>query len=193
MLRFAVLGRYLLIAGLLAPVCGCSSDLKLEDLQSGATGALQAIPQAAQAIVPEAVKAPVGSATEVYTRVARGALTCWMGGHGGMRQTHLFQADAKPRSEGGAAQIDIHERLESKPNIPGRRVFTVSITPLGEGASVKVENLGLPPQRGEEMRADVDRWAAAEEGCLKEPITEGWAVPAVDTSADKGKPKKPKS
>ncbi|MBU2582621.1 MAG: hypothetical protein KJ622_12970 [Alphaproteobacteria bacterium] len=191
MQRFAVLGRYLTIAALFAAVGGCSSNIKLEDLQSGATGALKAIPQAAQAIVPKAVKPPVGSATEVYTRVARGALTCWMGGQGGMRATHLFQADAKPRSEGGAAQIDIHERLKDKPNVPGKRVFAVTIAPLGEGASVTVDNLGLPQQEGEAMSLDVERWAAAEEGCPKEPITEGWAIPAAVTEPAQARKPKP--
>ncbi|KUO57005.1 MAG: hypothetical protein APF80_15475 [Alphaproteobacteria bacterium BRH_c36] len=189
MLRVAALNRFLWVAGLTMLACGCSPNVKLEDLQSGATGAIVAIPAAAQALVPKAIKPPVGSATEVYTRVARGALTCWMGGLGGMRDTHLFQADAKPRSEGGAAQIDIHERIADKPNIPGRRVFAVSITPLGEGASVASENLGLPAEKGDAMRADVDRWAAAEEGCLAEPITEGWTPPEAETSISAVKPK----
>ena len=190
MSQLAMLIRYPMIAGLVALAAGCSSNVKLEDLQAGATGAIQAIPQAATALVPKAVKQPVGSSTEVYTRIARGALTCWMGGHGGMRKTHLFQADAKPRSKGGAAQIDIHERLKGKPNVPGRRIFAVSITPVGEGASVTAENLGLPQEQGEAMLADVERWAAAEEGCLKEPITEGWATPVVDTKKRAaGKPK----
>ena len=190
MLRLAAFSRYLSIAGLAMLACGCSSNVKLEELQSGATGALNAIPEAAKALVPKGVKPPVGSSTEVYTRVARGALTCWMGGHGGMRKTHLFQADAKPRSKGGAAQSDIHERLKGKPNVPGRRIFAVSITPVGEGASVTAETLGLPQEQGEAMFADVERWAAAEEGCLKEPITEGWATPVVDTKKRAaGKPK----
>lgn len=183
--------RITLIAGLGVLACGCSSNIKLEDLQTGATGALSSIPKAANALVPKAIKPPVGSATEVYTRVARGALTCWMGGHGAMRETYLFQADAKPRSQGGAAQIDIHERLKHKPNIPGRRVFSVSISPVGDAATVSAENLGLSRQQGESMISDVERWAAAEEGCLKEPITEGWATPVVDTKKQAGK--KPKS
>ncbi len=190
--RLVVLSRHTAIASLCLLACGCSSNIKLEDLQTGATGALNAIPTAAQSLVPKAIKQPVGSATEVYTRVARGALTCWMGGHGGMRRMYLFQADAKPRSEGGAAQIDLHERIKDKPNIPGRKVFAVSISPVGENAAVSAENLGLPQQQGESMLADVQRWAAAEEGCLKEPITEGWATPVAGTKK-KTAAKKPKS
>lgn len=163
---------------------GCSPDVKLEDLQANATGTLAAIPAAATSLVKNAIKPPKGTATEVYTRIARGALTCWMGAHGKLKGTHLFQADARPRSEGGAAQIDIHERIERSPNVPGRKVFAVSIVPLGESAVVTSENLGLPQEKAERMRTDVDRWAAAEEGCAPEPITDGWTPPAAPASAE---------
>lgn len=157
-----------------AIAAGCSNGLKLEDLQSGATGALSAIPAAAKSLVPTAIKQPVGSATEVYTRVARGALTCWLGPYGSLKKTHLFQAEAQPRSEGGAAQIAIHERIQGSPNQPGRKVFKIDIAPVGEKASVTAENLGLPQKQGDAMRADVERWAAADEGCLAKPIADGW-------------------
>lgn len=160
---------------------GCSNDLKLEDLQAGATGALSQLPAAASSLVPTAMKQPVGTATQVYTRVARGALTCWMGAHGSLKGTHLFQAVAQPRAKGGAANIDIHERVKGKPNQPGRKAFVVAISPVGEKAVVSAQNLALPEKLGEDMIADVHRWAAADEGCFKEPITEGWAPP--DTAA----------
>lgn len=184
MSKDAVLIRVCIIVGLAAGAVGCSPDVKLEDLQSNATGALTAIPAAATALVPKVVKPPVGSATEVYRRVAHGAVTCWLGVHGGMRATHLFQADAKPPSEGGAAQIDIHERLNDKPNFPGRKVFAVSIKPVGENASVSSENLGFPESKGDAMKSDVERWAANEQGCLQEPITEGWEIPKPAASGD---------
>ncbi len=174
-------------------VGGCSSDMKLEDLQSSATGALSQIPAAASSLVPKGIKQPVGSATEVYTRVARGALTCWMGAHGSLKGTHLFQAVAQPRAKGGAARIDIHERLKGKPNLPGRKVFVVSISPTGASAIVSAENQGLSEKQAEEMTSDVHRWAAADEGCFKEPITEGWAPPSqVAEPAQSQKSKKKK-
>ncbi|MCH9806609.1 MAG: hypothetical protein K0U74_02650 [Alphaproteobacteria bacterium] len=169
---------------------GCSGDLKLEDLQAGATGALSQIPAAASSLVPKGIKPPVGTATEVYTRVARGALTCWMGAHGSLKGTHLFQAEAQPRAKGGAARIDIHERLKGKPNQPGKKVFVVSISPVGSSAVVGAENLALGEKLGEGMKADVHRWAAAEEGCFKEPILDGWAVPADGAKPAAGTGKK---
>ena len=166
----------LLIVGFTAVVSsGCSSGLKLEDLQ---TSGLAGIPEAASSLIPVATKTPVGSATEVYTRVARGVLTCWMGAHGSLKGTHLFQAEAQPRTQGGAAEINVHERIKNAPNQPGRKVFSVSITPVGDQASVVAENLALPREQGDSMREDVERWAANEEGCLKTPITEGWTTPS---------------
>ncbi len=171
------IGRFATAVALVAyaaAAAGCSNNLKLEDLQSGATGALAAIPAAAKSIVPGAIKQPVGSATEVYTRVAHGAVTCWLGPQGPLKGTHLFQAKAQPRSEGGAAEIAIHERIKGAPNQPGKKVFLVAITPIGERASVSSNNLGLPQPQGDSMRSDVERWAADDVGCLAEPIAEGW-------------------
>ena len=165
----------LLFVGFTAVVSsGCSSGLKLENLQ---TSGLAGIPEAAGSLIPVVAKTPVGSATEVYTRVARGVLTCWMGAHGSLKGTHLFQAEAQPRTQGGAAEINVHERINSAPNQPGRKVFSVSITPVGDQASVVAENLALPQAQGDSMREDVERWAAEDEGCLKAPITEGWTTP----------------
>ena len=171
------IGRFanaLALVACTAAAAGCSNNLKLEDLQSSTTGALAAIPAAAKSIVPTAIKQPVGSATEVYTRVAHGALTCWLGPQGPLKGTHLFQAEAQPRSEGGAAEIAIHERIDGAPNQPGKKVFLVAITPVGDGASVSANNLGLPQPQGDSMRSDVERWAADDVGCLAEPIAEGW-------------------
>ncbi|MEQ8825456.1 MAG: hypothetical protein RIC14_13890 [Filomicrobium sp.] len=192
MCRFRSSSYCLTVVSCTTLFAGCANDLKLEDLQAGATGTLAALPAAASSLIPTGVKQPVGSATEVYTRIARGALTCWMGAHSGLKKTHLFQARAQPRSAGGAAQIAIHERIKGKPNQPGRKVFSVSITPIGSSATVSSTNDGLPEAKGEAMRADVDRWAAAEEGCLKEPIDEGWAATSDAGKSSKGKARKSK-
>lgn len=190
MIRLGALSTLLLSCTLVVS-SGCSGDLKLDDLQ---TSGLSEFPTTMGSFIPAAHKAPVGSATEVYTQVARGVLTCWMGAHGSLKGTHLFQAEAEPRAKGGAAQINIHERVKGAPNQPGRKVFSVSITPVGNRATVTSENLGLPEAQGESMRGDVDRWAAAEEGCLKAPITEGWSTPtAQPKDTPKGKTKKRRS
>lgn len=177
MITFGALNR-LLFCGAPFLLAGCSGDLKLEDLT---TNGLSELPKTMSSFAPTAYKAPVGSATEVYTRVARGVLTCWMGAHGSLKGTHLFQAEAEPRAKGGAAKIAIHERVKDTPKKRGRKAFSVSITPVGEGASIATENLAFPEAQGKSMRGDIDRWAAAEEGCLKTPITEGWSTPEETT------------
>ncbi len=192
MIGLGALSR-LLVCGAASLLAGCSGDLKLEDLT---TSGLSELPKTMSTFAPTAYKAPVGSATEVYTRVARGVLTCWMGAHGSLKGTHLFQAEAEPRTKGGAAQINIHERIKGSPNKRGRKAFSVSITPVSEGASVTSENIAFPKAQGESMRGDIDRWAAAEEGCLKTPITEGWSTPAETTKippkgGSKKQPSKP--
>ncbi len=190
MIRLGALSMLLIFCAAVVS-SGCSGDLKLDELQ---TSGLSELPTTISSFVPAVHKGAVGSATEVYRRVARGVLTCWMGAHGSLKGTHLFQAEAEPRTKGGAAQINIHERIKESPNQPGRKVFSVSITPVGEGASVTTENLGLPEAQGGSMKVDVNRWAAAEKGCLKKPITEGWSAPTGDPKdAPKAKAKKQRS
>ncbi len=40
------------------------------------------------------------SPTDVYTRIARGALTCWFGAAGPLKGTHIYHAEAAPASQG---------------------------------------------------------------------------------------------
>ncbi|MDX2290440.1 MAG: hypothetical protein NW217_16690 [Hyphomicrobiaceae bacterium] len=167
-----------LAAGLMS---GCGAQLTAVNLTESATGALAAIPKAASQL-SAGVRQPVGTATEVYTRVARGALTCWMGAHGPLKGTHLFQADAEPAHKGGRSEIALHERIADAPNKPGRRVYAVTIEPHGERATVEAQNLHLPPAQGDGMHQDVQRWAANEEGCLPDGVTAGWEAQAGSAS-----------
>ncbi len=164
-LTTCLLRSVILIAATLS-LGACSPTIKLEDIQSNAAGALKAIPTTAQALIPKPIKPPKGSATEVYTRIARGAMKCWLGPERPLNGSHLFQAEAKPRSQGGAARIDIHERIAEAPNQPGRRVFSVLIDPVGPNASVRSENLALPAPLAEAMTEDANMWAAKEESCI---------------------------
>jgi hypothetical protein len=160
---------------------GCANQLKPEDLAAGATGALAAIPKAA-AQLAEGLKKPVGTPTEVYSRVAQGALTCWMGPYGRLRATHLFQAEAEPPHKGGRSEISIHERIPDAPNKPGKRVFEVIIQADGQSTIVEARNLRLPVAQGDAMQQDVQRWAANEEGCLPDGVTAGWDAKPADQS-----------
>jgi hypothetical protein len=107
----------------------------------------------------------VGSPTQVYSRLARGAMACWFGHSGPLKADYVYHAQAEPASHGGKAQIVIHERDRQSENPRGLRAFRVSITPEGETASVSIENLNLPEPLASSMRHDVRRWAAGGIGC----------------------------
>lgn len=127
-----------------------------------------------------------GSSTSVYTRIARGANTCWFGLRGTLDRTYIWHARAEPESKGGMAEILIHERFEK--NQRGLKAFSVTIAPKGEGAAVSVQNLKMPPENGKQMTSDAYRWAKGNVGC-KEGETDWAPVAAAPVPAPE--PKKP--
>lgn len=138
--------------------------------------------------MPELGKVPppvIGSPTEVYTRIARGALTCWFGAHGSLKKTHVYSAVAKPPSKGGQARILVHQRDPSLRDKRGTRAFAIDILPMGDTARLEIQNARMGEPRGTEMTNDARRWAGGLEGCVEEPVAEGW-----DTDAE-GKPSAP--
>ncbi len=128
---------------------------------------------------------PVGSATEVYTRVARGALTCWFGASGPLKGPYIYHADAEPPSKGGRAEIVIRTRDKEAADPRSLKAFRVGIQPGGQGTQIEVENVKIAEPLASRLTADVQRWAADQEGCGEAPITAGWtaeqaaAVPAA--------------
>lgn len=179
-------GRGLLASILLSGAltgCAGSGAVDTSVLTAGPTGALAALPNAAASIA-KGIRQPVGSPTDIYTRIARGMLTCWLGGYGRLRSRYMFQAEAQPEHMGGVSKVTIHERIPNSPNQPGRVTFLVTIEPLGETATVSVENRHMSPVIGDSLSQDVYRWAAGDEGCLEEGVTSGWgASPAAATEA----------
>lgn len=173
-------------AGLLKPPAGLVSGT-LENRPAAAAPApagqpaqfaLPTLPQLpalpALPALPSPDSDPLGSPTEIYTRVARGATVCWFGPHGPLRGTHIFNAEADPPSKGGRAEIVIHERDASMPNPRGNRAFRVQILPVGERSQLEVENIRFPLETGQSMTADVRRWARNDLSCQNAPQTKGW-------------------
>lgn len=175
-------GRGLLASILLsAALTGCAGNGAVDTsvLTAGTTGALAALPDAAASIA-KGMQQPVGSPTDIYTRIARGMLTCWLGGYGRLRSRYMFQAEAQPEHMGGVSTVSIHERVPNSPNQPGRITFQVTIQPFGETATVSAENRHMPPTIADNLSQDVYRWAAGEEGCLEAGVTSGWgAIPSA--------------
>ncbi|MCB1547844.1 MAG: hypothetical protein KDJ41_08440 [Hyphomicrobiaceae bacterium] len=131
------------------------------------------------------VRTPVSS-TEVYTRIARGALACWFAAEGPLGATHIFHADALPEAKGGGFEILINERLPS--NQRGLKAFRIAVGP-GEASAtgLRIENLKLSPALARQLRADVLRWSDGGIGCTAR--SDGWAPTAEPPeSAAKKKP-----
>jgi hypothetical protein len=158
---------------------GCSGDggstaLGLPSAADLNIGALPAL------VSPE--KQVIGSPTEVYTRVARGALTCWFGAAGPLKASYIYHADADPPSQGGRSEIVLFERDANAEDPRSVRVYRVGISLVEEKTKLEIENLKVPEPLASRLGADVARWAGNEEGCGEAPITAGWSA------ADKADP-----
>lgn len=120
---------------------------------------------------------PSGSATELYTRIARGAVGCWFGTEGGMKKDYIYHAEADAPSRGGKAEVTIHVRDPSQPNPRGAKAYKILITPKDElSASVVTENLKMTEEQAKAMTDDVNRWARGEQGCRGAKATAGWSA-----------------
>ena len=163
MRRWALIGPGCLLA--ILAMAGCSGSAP--SLPSVAT-----VPDVA-AITPKLTPAdsprPVGAPTEIYTRVARGILSCWFGA-GPLKPDYIYNADAEPPSKGGAAVISIHKRDREATDPRSIRAWKLAIVPAPEGTTVEIENFKLPPEYAEPLARDARRWAAGEEGCGEGPV-----------------------
>lgn len=119
--------------------------------------------------------------SEVYSRIARGANRCWFGPRGALSATHVFYADVDPAPQGGKAEISVQEREADEPKPWGRKAFKIGLTPEGERTLIQIENIRLPADAGEAMRADVFKWAKGGDAeCSIEPIA---AAPVSNVAA----------
>lgn len=127
------------------------------------------------AIGGEASSQPFPSA-EIYSRIARGANTCWFGARGRLRKTHLLHADVDPSMNGGSVDMVVHERAVDQPKPWGYKAFRVILkesagfdgTPGAGGTAIAIENSRIPDAEAARMRAEVFQWAAGTEGCKKD-------------------------
>jgi predicted small secreted protein len=147
-------------------------------------------PQTNPTPAPVTVDQPVGSATDIYARVAQGAMSCWFGANGPLKKDYIFHANADAPSRGGKAQITIHRRVPTQPNPRGAKAYLVNIDPTGEStATVKAENLKMSDDFASAMTDDVARWSRGDQGCSGNSTAAGWApappaaaVPAATTT-----------
>jgi hypothetical protein len=96
---------------------------------------------------------------EIYSRVARGAKTCWFGTGKPLVKGYVFDGEAASDADGGAAEVAVHVRTPDQPNPRGGKVFIVSITKVADGSKLEMESRRISDVMAEQMRADVARWA----------------------------------
>lgn len=150
----------------------------------------------ASSILPQTDQV-IGTPTELYTRIARGALTCWFGAAGPLKDEYIYHADADPPSKGGRSQIIIHVRDKTKISNSEQksvRAFRVVIAPAEPTPTVESENFKLAEPLAARLTSDVRRWAADNEGCSEAPAA-NWnaddakAAGKSNKADDKQKPK----
>lgn len=175
---------------------GCSSSIEAPSWTMPEAPKLPSLDSVAALTAP-AEAPPAGSATELYTKVARGAVGCWFGATGPLKKDFIYHAEADAPSRGGKAEITIHQRDPTNANPRGPKAYQIKIDPKDEtNAAITTANLKMPEPQSAAMAADVDRWSRGDAGCAGKSTTAGWSpetppVPAtVPAKPDLKKAKK---
>jgi len=135
-------------------LAGCGST----DLLN--TASLPALPKLPDAIAITGHSSSHSENThEIYSRVARGAKTCWFGPGKPLVKDYAFDGEAASDADGGAAEVAVHVRTPDQPNPRGGKVFIVSIAKVADGSKLEMESRRIPDVMAEQLRADVARWA----------------------------------
>ncbi len=182
--------RPFVLAALAVAGGGCSGTASLPTLdipapETAVSSSSTAVPNATpapQGLLPEELVA--GTPIEIYTRVARGALTCWFGASGPLKGSYIYHAEAAPASKGGASEIKIMTRDSSADDPRALRAYRVVFAPSEGGTRIEIENARMQEPLATRMRLDVKRWARDDEPVCEDPVTAGW-------SAEQGVPADP--
>lgn len=167
------------------PVLGLPAPPAEAGEETGAPSTLQAF------LMPKDLV--VGTPTEVYTRIARGVLTCWFGSSGPLKANYIYHADAEPASKGGTSEIKILTRDADADDPRALRAYRIVIAPSQDKTKVEIENVRLPNPLSERLKKDVERWSSDEAGCGERPVTAGWGAEQVVETKKPAKDKKEKN
>jgi hypothetical protein len=88
-----------------------------------------------------------------------------LGADGPLKATHIFSAEAVPPSQGGAAEILLHERDASLRDQRGARAFRVAFAAEGGSVRVGITTIKVAPPLADLMVKDVESWAQGGAGC----------------------------
>ncbi len=103
--------------------------------------------------------------SEIYSRIARGAMACWFSPTGPLKQNYAFHADVAPPSDNAGAEIVIHERDRAAPSPLSLRAYKIVISRKPEGTAVEEQNFKLPEPLAAMMAQDIRRWAGDNLDC----------------------------
>jgi hypothetical protein len=172
----------LVVAGL-SGCAGNGPELQAPDIQptSEASATIAPSPDLEGKGIP--ITGATGSATDIYSRIARGAMGCWFAVGGPLKKDYIFHATADAPSRGGKAEVVIHQRDPTQPNPRGPKAYVVEIQPTGDSsASITAENRKMTNTVAAAMTDDVSRWSKGEDGCIGASTPAGW-VPAPPQAA----------
>jgi hypothetical protein len=183
----------LLVASALS---GCAGNAPQLPSLSMPTASTEAVPEASSPSAnpsgstdsPPGIPVPgaVGSTTDIYSRIASGAMACWFSVSGPLKKDYIFHAaaDAPSRGGGGKAVVTIHQRDLTAPNPRGPKAYVVEILPSGESsANVTVENRKMSDVYAAAMTDDITRWSKGEEGCHGSSTVAKWPPAPGETVA----------
>lgn len=135
-----------------------------------------------------------GSATDIYSRVATGAMKCWFVAGGPLKPEYVYHATAAPPSRGGKAVIVIHRRDPTQTNTRGPKAYLIDIDPTGDAsATVRTDNLKMSNAFASAMSGDITRWTKGESGCSPSSAVAGWTPSAPQPVAEATHAAKPKT
>lgn len=187
--------RHLMFLSIALPLVsaggGCASTAPTIPPPSEFRASEKGVPSAAAALqasfLPQDLV--VGTPTEVYTRIARGVLTCWFGAEGPLKPQYIYHAEAEPASKGGRAEIKIMTRDRAADDPRALRAYRIGILPSEGSTKVEIENSRLPEPLAAGLKTDVERWSRDIEGCGEGPVTAGWSAdhPPPTEAPDKAK------
>jgi hypothetical protein len=154
------------LAAVLATCASACAPTNLALPSGGPVPTATAAPLLATPQVPlESTTTVAVNSTDAYAIIAHAMLTCWFGGDGPLRISHVFHAEAAAAADGGGAEIVIHERDLAQRDQRGPRALRVAFASAPGGSRIAVAVIKAQPALAALMVRDVENWAKGGSEC----------------------------
>ena len=142
-------------------MAGCGTTLS-KSITTASLKTTEVTASASNELAPTYTGTPVA----LYTLIARGANSCWLGPGRPLYQTHLFRARVSSKAKAAAPSIVIYERDKSTKPEKRSAALRINISAISSSQStVDVINRRFSLPAAQLMRADVQRWARGKLQC----------------------------